>query len=268
MTDIPMLFSASMVHANLEGRKTNTRRELTSLRGFGKVTEFGLSDTPGYDWHFRDSGMRWHDLHHDELLPLLKAKVGDRIWVKETHAITRTTLDYETGGEQADYEWEERDYGPAKDYLDGDPRGGCCASIYYKADGEDAHPSELYPCIGFKGEVLRKAEIRWRTSIHMPRWASRLTLTVTDVAVERLQEISEVDAIAEGIERHKSGWMPYSTAFYDGDGVTPANYHRDPRESYRQLWNKINGFGAWEANPWVVVYRYTVERRNIDAVAP
>ncbi|RVI16110.1 hypothetical protein CN200_16315 [Sinorhizobium meliloti] len=103
-------------------------------------------------------------------------------------------------------------------------------------------------------------------SIHMPREFSRMTLIVTDVRVERLQNISEADAIAEGIERHHSGWMPYSTAFYEADGVTPANYHVDPRESYRSLWNKINGFGAWEANPWIAAYTFTVIKQNIDQV--
>lgn len=237
MADIPMLFSASMVRANIEGRKTNTRRGLVRLRRFGKITEFGPSNTPGYDWHFRDSGLRWHDLHHDELLPLLKAKVGDRIWVKEA--------------------W--RVHGWATDV----------ATIMYRASENQSYTemTKQFPVAGRK-YIAPTPNQRWRSSLHMPRWISRLTLTVTDVAVERLQNISEADAIAEGIKRHKSGWTPYSTAFYDGDGVTPANYHSDPRESYRQLWNKINGFGAWEANPWVVVYRYTVERRNIDAVAP
>lgn len=104
----------------------------------------------------------------------------------------------------------------------------------------------------------------WRPSIHMPRWASRITLLVTDVRVERLQDISPEDAIAEGIEPHHAGWMPYSTTFFEADGVTPANYHPDPRESYRQLWNKINGFGAWDANPWIAAYTFTVHTHNID----
>jgi hypothetical protein len=107
----------------------------------------------------------------------------------------------------------------------------------------------------------------WRPSIFMPRFASRLTLTVTNVRVERLQECSEADAIAEGIEPHHSGWMPYNTAFYEADGVTPANYHPDPRDSYRQLWNTINRKAPWEDNPWVVAYTFTLEQRNIDRSA-
>ena len=84
-----------------------------------------------------------------------------------------------------------------------------------------------------------------RPSIFMPRWASRLTLTVTDVRVQRLQEISEEDAIAEGVETHDGA-----------DG---------PVAEYEALWESINGAGSWEANPWVVAVSFSCERRNIDA---
>jgi hypothetical protein len=72
----------------------------------------------------------------------------------------------------------------------------------------------------------------WRPSIHMPRWASRITLRVTKVRVERLQEISEADALAEGV----------LLEFYD-----------DSRDAYADLWEHINGPGSWDANPWVWV---------------
>lgn len=87
---------------------------------------------------------------------------------------------------------------------------------------------------------------RWRPSIHMPRWASRITLEVIGVRVERLQDISGKDACAEGIERH------------DDDGVTyygPLNRgHADPRVGFSWLWDAINGKRpgcSWETNPWV-----------------
>jgi hypothetical protein len=60
--------------------------------------------------------------------------------------------------------------------------------------------------------------------------------------------------------------MPYSTAFYQADGKTPANYHPDPRESYRSLWNVI-GYGAWEINPWVIAYTFTAVFQNIDRIS-
>lgn len=84
----------------------------------------------------------------------------------------------------------------------------------------------------------------WRPSIHMPRWASRILLEVTDVRVERLQDISEADALAEGIE-----YLPRMGGFALPDG---SHFHVfDPRISYWSLWDAINGPGAVEANPWV-----------------
>ena len=97
-------------------------------------------------------------------------------------------------------------------------------------------------------------EHKWRPSIFMPRWASRLTLTVTRVRVQRLQDISPADAIAEGI-------APTAT-IHTIDCDTP-----NPCYDYRSLWDSLNakrGFG-WETNPWVVALTFTVARQNIDA---
>lgn len=92
-------------------------------------------------------------------------------------------------------------------------------------------------------------------SIHMPRWASRLTLIVTDVRVQRLQEISEEDAVAEGW----GGWLDSQTSDgFDGNG---------PRTWFHKLWDSINGPSAWERNDWVVAYTFTVHKANIDALA-
>lgn len=101
----------------------------------------------------------------------------------------------------------------------------------------------------------------WRPSIFMPRFASRLTLAVTDVRVERLKDISETDAIAEGAdiaEGHRS-------QITGGPMVkVGAGTYMSPIAWYHRLWNEINGAGAWDANPWVVAYTFTVHRSNID----
>ena len=107
--------------------------------------------------------------------------------------------------------------------------------VVYEADGDPT---------GFGISDLKPA-------IFMPRWASRITLIVTDVRVERLQDISEGDALAEGIERCHFpergdwGW---------------------PQKRYRDLWDAINGAGAWEENPWVAACTFTVIKQNIDQI--
>ena len=86
----------------------------------------------------------------------------------------------------------------------------------------------------------------WRPSIHMPRWASRITLRTTDIRVERLQDISEDDARAEGAMWHDGG-----TYWHSGWSHDYSDVHADAYSSFARLWNKINGPGAWDANPWV-----------------
>ena len=87
-----------------------------------------------------------------------------------------------------------------------------------------------------------------RSPIHMPRWASRLTLLVTDVRVQRLQEISRGDAMEEG--------CPFANM---ADGP-------NPRDWYRDIWNSIHGPDAWDANPWVAAISFETHRCNIDTM--
>lgn len=114
---------------------------------------------------------------------------------------------------------------------------------------------------GYTKEAVKDYGLRIRPSIHMPRWASRLTLTVTDVRVERLQDISEADAIAEGCP---VSTMPGTI----GHPLCPVGFNEmgTPIYWFRELWNSINGPDAWDANPWVVALTFDVARRNIDAV--
>lgn len=99
---------------------------------------------------------------------------------------------------------------------------------------------------------------RWRPAIHMPRWASRITLAVTDVRVQRLQDISEDDAKAEGVERLKSGRGYYSVE-HGKAAVHFGVYHDYAKEAFAELWNSINGATSWEANPWVWAISFRVE---------
>lgn len=94
--------------------------------------------------------------------------------------------------------------------------------------------------------------VRWRPSIHMPRWTSRITLKLTDVRVEQLQDISEEDATAEG-------WPHAAT---NGAGAPLRDAY--PIGWFGNLWDDINGCGSWAANPWVWVLGFTVEKRNVD----
>mgnify|MGYP001809841647 CR=1 FL=1 len=137
---------------------------------------------------------------------------GDRLWVREAW---RTT-----GDDGRCDDMPPRDLQPH--------------SVWYEADG-DAHWRTL---VG-----------KLRPSMFMPRWASRITLEVTEVRVERLQVISEADAIAEGIEQFTdflpSGhWRRYDKATFN-------SYVSSPVDSYASLWESINGPESWAANPWV-----------------
>ena len=139
--------------------------------------------------------------------------------------------------------------------------------FYYYADGQ-----EVFHVDGFDKSP-------WKPSIHMPRAASRLTLEITDIRVERLQDISDDDAFSEGLEYHKSGdSMEGDLAYYfkdylckgieaddDGEKIIYNNtFSDDPIASYKTLWESINGKDSWAANPWVWVVEFKVHKKNID----
>lgn len=141
---------------------------------------------------------------------------GDRLWVRENFSGPH----YQSKNSPS--QWS-----------DSDP-------IWYWADGEPESGDWTKP----------------KPSIHMPRWASRITLEILGVRVERLNDISEADAIAEGIgsivvsDGGESRWINYA------DEHSKSNAFGDARRSYRSLWEKINGAGSWAANPWVWVVEF------------
>jgi hypothetical protein len=99
---------------------------------------------------------------------------------------------------------------------------------------------------------------KWRPSIHMPRWASRITLEITAVRVERLQDITEEDAQKEGVEsvlyREERFWRAYGHNPLPGGGELTAT--RDAKRSFQTLWSSINGPDSWASNPWVWVIEF------------
>jgi hypothetical protein len=106
-----------------------------------------------------------------------------------------------------------------------------------------------------------------RQGMHMPRWASRLWLAVTDVRVQRVQDCSEVDAVAEGIEARGVGAL-WGWIDYQEENPHITRHYADPRESYRSLWDSLHTAEGttWDANPWVVAVTFDVHRGNIDQV--
>lgn len=231
----PILFSAPMVRAILAGTKTQTRR---LIKPVGNDEGFVLQDYGDGFWPYRsedgESGFYRDRNGYDteERIKCPYGRPGDRIWVKETWQY---------------YDWTD----------DGEP------CIRYAADNATAWPETGTEEWGEKLQDVWEAlsmnenyaidmaarDRRWRPSIHMPRWASRITLEVTGVKVERLQDISEADAMAEGIVNagDGNGYQLADTSHYAGTAD----------ESYASLWESINGPGSWDANPWVWCVSFT-----------
>ena len=220
MADKGIIFSAPMVRALLEGRKTQTRRLLT-LRGYREFSQFGPCDTEGYDWHFRRADGCWCEFRAGDL-PLPYA-VGDRLYVRENfqllsfgdYAVTKT--------QPADVRFAATD--PLAD-SDKDVRG-----------------------------------YTWRPCIHMPRWASRLWVSLTDVRVQRVQDIRSTDAEAEGIERD----IGFPRRWRNYVGTTPL---AAPEWGFSSLWDSLHTRDGerWQDNPWIVAISFDVHHGNIDAV--
>lgn len=201
MADRGIIFSAPMVRALLDGRKTQTRRLLTNAPE-GEGWHCDPAETP--------SGYRFVAEGGTPSLPCrLPHAIGDRLYVRETCAIVGNV----------DPGW-----------------------VLYRSNGYEAECERH----GFD-DPPPENEVRWRPSIHMPRWASRLTLIVSDVRVQRLQAISEEDARTEGLSRWDIG----------GEG-TRWNWHDSPsvvwpqaRAAFEALWNSLHDKPGttWADNP-------------------
>lgn len=220
MRELPILFSAPMVRAILNGHKTQTRRLVKPYRGNALVDLRDAEDRSDIYSGRRDDPESWGYQFLDDGAPATLADwatilcpygaPGDRLWVRE----------------RAAFYW-----------------GGW----HYFADG----PSEWGPDVS--------ARTFNRSSIHMPRAACRLTLEITDVRVERLQGgdgelASESRYLAEGVSRihHGDGDFYYS-AFRNEPH--PRNWI-DAFDAWRELWTSINGQASWDADPWVWVITF------------
>ena len=197
----PILFSAPMVRALLDGRKTQTRRTVKPQSLFDGMAEV-IRQFPA------QTGSPY-------------GKPGDLLWVKETW---RPQVAHSHGENSCD-----------------------CGDVWltYAADNSRVFVSEYgipdewdWPKAADRGNV---------TPLYMPRWASRLTLELTAVRAERLQNISEADAVTEGVE---------GTAFWRDD--------HPPSICYSVLWDSINGPGSWDTNPWVWALTFAAHCRNVN----
>ena len=189
MTERPILFSAPMVRAILNGRKTQTRRVIKPQPEIAYVERNGgwlekKTSTSG-NVFLSTSGGEGKTEHGWLKCPYGQA--GDRLWVRETFSV----CEMDDGSQYA-----------------------------YRATGDK---------IGC---------LKWKPSIFMPRLARRITLEVTSVRVERLQDISDADALAEGVDQTNTSIGGYAT------------------ERCKQLWKSINGPESWSANPWVWVIEF------------
>lgn len=283
-TERPILYSAPMVRSLLRevDPKTQTRR-IVKWRGMAPGLNLGFSGlhaqtyADGATLYSRRGDGCWEE--RTSTTPCPYGQPGDRLWVKEAFRLT-SAFDGDSPARVA-----ERclDAGYSAPW----------APIQYEADG--ARRDWMH--VGTPPHAGPPRVGKTRVSIHMPRWASRITLEITEVRVQRLQEISEEDAIAEGIAElvpqpnrgegltpaalclaaaatveamprtTRRGFLAGALAANLGFAVSPsrpwevvpARWTRPPtaQQVYAVLWESINGPGSWAANPWVWAISFT-----------
>ncbi|KAF6684994.1 hypothetical protein [Pantoea sp. EKM20T] len=219
MRERPILFNADMVGAVLDGRKTQTRRIIQSpaknMQASGhKVIEYR---EPGDKWYgehvfsMRNQSGTWCDYTKEQFLAKCPfGAVGDRLWVRETFRVHSRATDV--------------------------------ATLVYKASEQQSWTQQTHRV---PIEKCNKPAVvdTWTPSIHMPRWASRITLEITCVRVERLNSMTEKDALAEG-------------CLGGHDSIPGYQYSATPHEHFHHVWQSIYGADSWQANPWVWVIEF------------
>jgi hypothetical protein len=222
MKERPILFSAPMVRALLDGSKTQTRRVVKpqpEAEHGGEPYWF----VGGYRaWRARGCTDPIRSGSHNEIA-CPYGKPGDRLWVRETfYAFGRWETRFSAKKGRDEWHFVDMTLESGKAYL-------------YPASDSQPQP------MGGKRHKGGVTPTWWkRPAIFMPSTASRITLEITEVRVERLKDISEDDALAEGCS---------STAIVHEDGEDYTGHYAS--EEYQDLWESINGPGSWDANPWV-----------------
>lgn len=244
MADRGILFSGPMVRALLQGRKTQTRRlapqppaECSINYMLGNESWLPAETRTPVRRTFEAWGGPLFDAKPEKALCgsfdiVPRHQPDDRLYVREhwkTHIAYDDLAPSDMGGEE---------------------------TVLYLADGalSEPHPDMPERCVG-----------RHRQAMHMPRWASRLWLSVTEVRVERLQNVSESDAINEGVEQVREHvWRDY---FSDPEACVGLG---SPVHSYATLWDTLHTEPGtrWQDNPWIYAITFDVNHGNIDKETP
>ncbi|WP_026111569.1 hypothetical protein [Winslowiella toletana] len=218
MKERPILFSDQRVRALLTGQQTQTRRIMKSL-----------AFTPGQDNHegcygFDVISNQMRGRHVMEMSDLSYqcpfGQPGDRLWVRETWRGPVVPKE-----QMADYAKSPEAYRSTR-------------YCQYRADS-----SELGSSLDEDNE-----QSGWQTAIHMPRWASRINLQITGVRAQKIQDISDDDIMAEGVQ---------TDSHFLNNFFTLKNDSVAPKEAYMKAWEKQYGGTSWEVNPWVWVIEFS-----------
>lgn len=233
MRERGMIFNAEMVRAILNGSKTQTRRvaDVGRERGFNVPVVFGKEGRVS-SVYFTPGVAR--------CCPF--GDVGDRIWVRETWGVVSHELDED--GRIADW-IPDRPATPIQEMPFGN--GYYSGHAIYAADGAFTWGDED----GYEDE-----RSCWHPSIHMPRAASRISLEITAVRVERLNAISEEDAKSEGVTP-AGNLLPEHPGTY----LTPTGDFATAEVAFQRLWESIYGEEGWQSNPWV----WVIEFKRVEA---
>ncbi|MEJ5137763.1 MULTISPECIES: hypothetical protein [Acinetobacter] len=221
----PILFNTPMVQAILEGRKTQTRR-IVKTRIVIEQAEFELGNRPAV---LHSEPSLQHYIDND--CPY--GQVGDFLWVRETFCYG--CID----------EWDAEHPDDRRLFVD-------------QYDGRKQDPIPKQWCLENNVEI---DDVIWKPSIHMPRSASRILLEITNIRVEHLSDISRADSVSEGIKTFMVDCSRdgLKTAFKDYSSDNNAISRNNPVDSFRTLWESINGADSWAVNPWVWVVEFKVK---------